>query len=90
MFVYGLPLDHAWLLDQDGNVIDPTLRGNDDDRVIGYYGVALKTDYVWRAVKLNDRYGASTTSTLARRCQSCSSWAWRPVSNGCSTSPSPS
>ena len=54
VFVHGVPLDHAWCIDGDGNVIDPTTTGNG---IVGYYGVPLKTDYVRRAVLMNGVYG---------------------------------
>jgi hypothetical protein len=55
--VYGVPIEHAWLIDADGFVIDPTLTGNRDGRVKEYFGVPFKTEYVRRAVILNKHYG---------------------------------
>lgn len=40
----GIPVDHAWTVDQDGNVIDPTLDGKDVD---SYFGVPFNEDYVF-------------------------------------------
>lgn len=54
VFVHGVPLDHAWCLDSDGNVVDVTSEGKG---IIGYYGVPLKTEYVKRAVRMNGLYG---------------------------------
>jgi hypothetical protein len=53
--VYGVPIQHAWLVDVDGTVVDPTLT--DDGRVLGYFGVPFITAYVHKAVKLNKLYG---------------------------------
>ena len=55
VFVYGVPLDHAWCISVDGIVIDPTIT--DTDKEYAYFGVALKTDYVAKAVLLNKVYG---------------------------------
>jgi hypothetical protein len=54
VFVHGCPLDHAWCIDGDGNVIDPTTEGKG---INGYFGVPLKTDYVKKAVLKNGVYG---------------------------------
>jgi hypothetical protein len=55
--VHGVPIDHAWLVDADGFVIDPTITDNDDGRVNEYFGVPFITEYVKKAVKLNRLYG---------------------------------
>jgi hypothetical protein len=54
--VYGVPIEHAWLVDADGFVIDPTLT-NDTGRVLEYFGVPFITEYVRKAVILNQLYG---------------------------------
>lgn len=51
----GVPLDHAWCVDTDGIVVDPTLRGAKN--ITGYFGVPFKTSYVMRAVMWNKVYG---------------------------------
>lgn len=38
-----LPMHHAWVVDDEGNVIDPTW---DDDQRSAYFGVPFKTSYV--------------------------------------------
>jgi hypothetical protein len=59
--VHGVPIDHAWCVNGDGVVIDPTLtpdeRGNSMDYVAGYFGVPFQTDYVRKAVIRNGYYG---------------------------------
>lgn len=51
-----IPIDHAWCVDADGVVVDPTLN-NDDGRVTGYYGVAFPTPYLKRAIFKNKVFG---------------------------------
>lgn len=58
----GLPIEHAWCLDETGTVVDTTLRdGLDgtpvDERVREYYGVTFRTDYLRKAILVNDCYG---------------------------------
>jgi hypothetical protein len=55
--VYGVPLEHAWLLDRDGNVIDPTLTAHPEGRVTEYFGVAFSTEYLLQAAMRNKYYG---------------------------------
>ena len=56
--VYGLPIDHAWCVDPDGLVIDPTLVGDSDlSRLGGYFGIPFERDYVLKACKTNKVYG---------------------------------
>jgi hypothetical protein len=55
----GITIDHAWCVDADGLVIDPTLE---DDRsgftaVVGYFGVPFRTDYLRKAAITNGIYG---------------------------------
>jgi len=54
MSVHGVPLSHAWCVDADGVVVDPTVV--DNGQVLGYYGVPFLTEYVRRAVVLNNYY----------------------------------
>lgn len=57
MDMYGVPIQHAWLSDADGFVIDPTIRNNDDNRISEYFGVPFITDYVEKACMANGIYG---------------------------------
>jgi len=61
MGMYGVPIDHAWVVNEDGVVFDPTVRkGLNDgtfDRVGPYYGVPFRTDYVLKATLVNGVYG---------------------------------
>ena len=42
--VHGVPIEHAWLVDQHGKVYDPTLV---DNNFVGeYWGVPAKTNYL--------------------------------------------
>jgi hypothetical protein len=59
--VYGIPIDHAWCVDPDGLVIDPTLdaaiSGGGMERITGYFGVPFRREYVERAIIANGFYG---------------------------------
>ena len=57
VFVFGVPIDHAWLADAEGFVIDPTISDNNDERIGGYFGVPFLTEYVKKACMLNNNYG---------------------------------
>jgi len=58
---YGVPIDHAWCVNADGVVIDPTLRPDKDgggyEHIGNYYGVPFHTDYVRKAALRNKVYG---------------------------------
>lgn len=47
-----MPLEHAWVVDLDGNVIDNTWEDGDE-----YFGVPFKTDYVRRTILDKKTYG---------------------------------
>lgn len=53
--IHGVPLDHAWCIDGDGVVVDPTVT--DVGQVYGYFGVPLLTEYVRKASMWNRIYG---------------------------------
>jgi hypothetical protein len=53
--VCGIPIDHAWCINADGIVIDPTLKP--DKEVRDYFGVPFQTDYVRKAILRNKVYG---------------------------------
>jgi hypothetical protein len=57
----GIAIDHAWCVDADGVVIDPTLEAARADetftRVTGYFGVPFRTDYLRKAIIANGHYG---------------------------------
>lgn len=44
----AMPIHHAWCLDREGLVVDPTLRGVNDRTA--YFGVAFNGDYVFDRV----------------------------------------
>lgn len=54
---FGVPLDHAWCIDQEGLVVDPTIRDGHDGHISGYFGIAFRTDYVRKAALTNRNYG---------------------------------
>ena len=58
--LYGVGIDHAWCVDEEGVVVDPTLDLDKDgkmDRIGGYFGVPFRTDYVRKAAIINRVYG---------------------------------
>jgi hypothetical protein len=54
---HGVPISHAWCIDRDGMVIDPTLRKGDDGHILEYFGVQFDNAYVRKAAILNGYYG---------------------------------
>lgn len=52
---HGIPIDHAWAVDANGVVMDPTLT--DPNRITDYFGVPFRADYVRRAMIVNGYYG---------------------------------
>lgn len=58
--VYGVPIEHAWCIDDDGAVVDPTMRPAVDgtfDRITDFYGVPFETQYVSQAANTNAVWG---------------------------------
>jgi len=51
---HGVPIDHAWCIDRNGFVIDPTLE--DAGQVMGYFGIPFRTEYVQKAFVWNGYY----------------------------------
>ncbi len=48
----GLPLLHAWCVDKQGNVYDPTWRDGDE-----YYGVPFRMEYVRKTILRKKTFG---------------------------------
>lgn len=42
--VHGVPIEHAWVVDADGKVQDPTITG--PEGILGYFGLPIKTEYL--------------------------------------------
>ena len=59
--VHGVPIDHAWCVDSDGIVVDPTIvpdaDGTASRRVNDYFGVPFETAYLRKAMLWNKVYG---------------------------------
>jgi hypothetical protein len=53
--MFGISIEHAWCVNADGVVIDPTLKPDKD--VGDYFGVPFLTDYVRKACLKNGYYG---------------------------------
>lgn len=53
--VHGVPLEHAWLTDKTGRLIDPTIK--DGEGITGYWGVPIKTSYLRETVMKNKVWG---------------------------------
>lgn len=59
------PVQHAWLVDRDGQVIDPTWK---DTRDHAYFGIAFKRDFVCeQLVKNGQNAGILVNLNLLRR-----------------------
>ncbi len=64
-----LAIDHAWTVDKEGNVHDPTLKPDNPSSSVavrGYYGVPFSTDYLTRTMVATRVYGviSHTNPTL--------------------------
>jgi len=44
--VCGIPLAHAWVIDKNNNVIDPTIKGSLDNKVEEYFGIPFTQEYL--------------------------------------------
>jgi hypothetical protein len=55
----GIVIEHAWCIDADGVVTDPTLEEDRSEfaAVRGYFGVPFRTDYLRKATLTNKVYG---------------------------------
>jgi hypothetical protein len=51
----NLAIAHAWLVNDNGQVIDPTW--NDDSKGATYFGVVLQREYVFEIAKTTKSYG---------------------------------
>jgi hypothetical protein len=51
---YGVALDHAWCINADGFVVDPTLE--DNGQTLGYYGIPFIKEYVSRVFVAHKAY----------------------------------
>lgn len=54
---YGLPIEHAWCCDVSGNLIEPTLRHDNDQPTRLYFGVPIKRDFLATTLMRRGVYG---------------------------------
>ena len=59
--VHGVPIEHAWVVDKDGRVIDPTLK--DGKGVKAYLGIPLQTEYLREAILRTKHWGMISYTT---------------------------
>jgi hypothetical protein len=52
-----IPFDHAWLVDRDGFVVDPTLKPRDRAGEVSYFGVPFTREYLLERTKRTRYYG---------------------------------
>jgi hypothetical protein len=55
-----IPTMHAWVVDKNGNVYDPTWRLNTREKKyypIGYYGVMFSLRQCWKVMEKSGQYG---------------------------------
>ena len=61
ILMMGIPIEHAWCVDEEGVVVDPTiapaLKDGTFDRISDYFGIPFRTDYVRKACLRNGVYG---------------------------------
>jgi hypothetical protein len=50
-----IPFEHAWLVDAEGNVIDPTMKAK--HAPTAYFGVAFNREYLYKTLLKNKVYG---------------------------------
>jgi hypothetical protein len=56
VLVHGVPIAHAWVVDEDdGYVIDTTIRPHPG--ILGYYGIPFKTEYLIKTIVKHKVYG---------------------------------
>lgn len=80
--VHGVPLEHAWLTDASGRLIDPTLRARDGSQR-EYFGVAFSQQYVRRVIMHeNQVWGifSRPSPALIRLIEGKEPLDWRPAS----------
>lgn len=53
--VHGVPIHHAWTVDETGQIYDPTVPPG--TAVTGYFGIPFSTEYVVRSSLKNMTYG---------------------------------
>lgn len=57
VFCHGIGIDHAWCVDDEGFVHDPTIPDNSDGHISNYFGVPFNTAYLRKAIFWNKVYG---------------------------------
>lgn len=57
MTFLGIPIEHAWTMDNSGQVYDPTIKPHPNEKIGSYYGVAFNRAYLFEAMQINGYYG---------------------------------
>src|ERR1019366_9509755 len=60
--VHGVPIKHAWTVDEDGQVVDSTIDGA--GKVDNYFGVPFSTTYLEKTLVKNKVYGLLDFNSL--------------------------
>ncbi len=55
----GIPLDHAWVVDKEGRVVDPTWKDGN-----AYFGVPIKADYLLKTAVKTRVYGVLSHTNM--------------------------
>jgi hypothetical protein len=55
--VHGIPIHHAWVIDKNDKVRDPTLKLDKTMPVREYFGVPFTVEYLTKVLLISDVYG---------------------------------
>lgn len=55
--IHGVPIQHAWTIDGDGRVVDPTFGRTQASYTGEYYGVPVRSDYLRETLVRTGYYG---------------------------------
>jgi hypothetical protein len=61
--VHGVPIHHAWCVDDSKQIVDPTLT---DPRILDYFGIPFNIEFVIRCATQTRYYGVLDNIGLAK------------------------